>query len=154
VPANLREQILHDFAALRVPLTGEAFDEVLQTAEQRSLSHLEFLHRLIGTQARQRRERSIENRIRDACEFGFDRLERALSPQAASLLYKIVDARSGRCSTALGTNIEVKRWGEYLEDPPLVMALLDRVAYRAIPLTIEGKSYRAHRQRSSLGQSG
>ena len=28
-------------------------------------------------------------------EFGFDRIERAESPQAASLLYKVIDARSG-----------------------------------------------------------
>jgi DNA replication protein DnaC len=78
-------------------------------------------------------------------EFGFDRLERTEAPQAASLLYKVVDARNEQRSTALVTNIEFKAWGEYLGDPPLAMALLDRIVDGAIILRIAGKSYRAHR---------
>ena len=78
-------------------------------------------------------------------EFGFDRLERLESPQAASLLYKVIDARSQQRATALVTNIDFGDWGEYLGDPPLAMALLDRVVHGAIILKITGKSYRAHR---------
>jgi len=250
---NLREQILSDFAALKVPLRGETFDAALARAERESLSHLQFLHLVIAEQAAQRRERSIANRIREArfrepktlasfdwqfnakvinrvqieelatgefirrrdnlvlagqsgvgkshiiesvgqqaCalgwrvryttsadllvdlrssladqtlanriryyarfdlliidEFGFDRLERAEAPQAASLLYKVIDARSEQRSTALVTNIDFKAWGEYLGDPPLAMALLDRIVDGAIILRIAGKSYRAHRAQSA-----
>jgi DNA replication protein DnaC len=78
-------------------------------------------------------------------EFGFDRLERSETPQAASLLYKIMDARSQKVSTALVTNIDFEAWGEYLGDPPLAMAFLDRLVDGAIILKIKGKSYRAHR---------
>jgi DNA replication protein DnaC len=78
-------------------------------------------------------------------EFGFDRLERSEAPQAASLLYKIMDARSQKVSTALVTNIDFEAWGEYLGDPPLAMAFLDRLVDGAIILKIQGKSYRAHR---------
>ena len=84
-------------------------------------------------------------------EFGFDRLERAEAPQAASLLYKVVDARSEHRSTALVTNIEFEAWGEYLGDPPLAMALLDRIVDGAIILRIAGKSYRAHRAKPAKG---
>jgi len=77
-------------------------------------------------------------------EFGFDRVERLESPQAASLLYKLINARSGR-STALVTNIDFEAWGEYLGDPPLAMAILDRVVDGAIILKTKGRSYRAHR---------
>jgi DNA replication protein DnaC len=77
-------------------------------------------------------------------EFGFDRVERLESPQAARLLYKLINVRSGR-STALVTNIDFQAWGEYLGDPPLAMAFLDRVVDGAIILKIQGKSYRAHR---------
>ena len=246
---KLREQILSDFADLKVPLRGEAFDAALARAEREGLSHLQFLHLVIAEQAAQRRERSIAHRIREArfrepktlatfdwqfnaqaidrsrieelatgefirrrnnlvlagqsgvgkshiiqsvahsaCvlgwrvryttsadllldlraslgdqtlpnrvryyakfdlliidEFGFDRLERTEAPQAASLLYKVIDARSEQRSTALVTNIDFKAWGEYLGDPPLAMALLDRVVDGAIILRIAGKSYRAHR---------
>ena len=84
-------------------------------------------------------------------EFGFDRIERSACPQAASLWYKIIDARSQKRSTALVTNIDFEAWGEYLGDPPLAMAFLDRVVDGAIILKIKGKSYRAHRagQRTS-----
>jgi DNA replication protein DnaC len=78
-------------------------------------------------------------------EFGFDRIERSETPQAASLLYKIMDARSQKASTALVTNIDFDAWGEYLGDPPLAMAFLDRLVDGAIILKIMGKSYRAHR---------
>jgi DNA replication protein DnaC len=248
-PTNLRERILADFAVLKVPLTAEQFDAILAGAQREGLSHQEFLHRLIGEQAGQRRERSIAYRIREAgfherkplsefdwefnrqaidrvqieelatgafigrrdnlvlvgqsgvgksfliqaiaeaaCvlghsvryttsaelltdltasladqtlpqrvryyarfdllvidEFGFDRIERTASPQAANLLYKVIDARSRQRSTALVTNIDFEAWADYLGDPPLAMAFLDRVVDGAILLKIKGKSYRAHR---------
>lgn len=77
-------------------------------------------------------------------EFGFDKIERTETPQAANLLYKIIDARTQR-STALVTNIDFDAWGEYLGDPPLAMAFLDRIVDGAVILKIKGKSYRAHR---------
>ena len=78
-------------------------------------------------------------------EFGFDRIERSECPQAANLFYKVIDARSGKRSTALATNIDFEAWSEYLGDPPLAMAFLDRIVDGAILLKICGKSYRAHR---------
>lgn len=124
----------------------------------------------MGAQAQPRRERATERRIRDACfrevklleeparlnywtrfewliidEFGFDRLERTLSPQAANLLYKVIDGRSPQRSTGLVTNIDFEAWADYLGDPPLAMAFLDRVVDGAILLKIQGRSYRAHR---------
>jgi DNA replication protein DnaC len=78
-------------------------------------------------------------------EFGFDRIERAESGQAASLLYKVVDSRGPKRSTAMVTNISFEAWADYLGDAPLAMAILDRLVDGAIVLKIEGRSYRAHR---------
>jgi len=245
---NLREQILADFATLRVPMTADQLDAVLKQAQDAGSSHLEFLHRLLADQAGLRRQRRIERLIKEAnfrealplssfdwnfnpliprvqieslaqgdfirrnqnvvfvgqsglgksrliqsiglaacCseqrvhyitsgdllkdltaaladqtihdrvrfyakfrlliidEFGFDRIERADSPQAASLWYKIIDARSLRASTALITNIDFESWAEYLGDAPLAMALLDRVVDGATIVKLKGKSYRVHR---------
>ncbi len=248
-PADLREQLLADFETLRIPLTGAELDAALSRAEQEGLSHLELVRLLIGTQANQRRERRIAQRIREArfrdartladfdwqfnagaidrvqieslatadfirrkqnvvlvgqsgvgkshiiqavgqaacvqgCrvryttsaglledltasladqtlprrlryygkfdllildEFGFDRIERMEARQAASLLYKIIDVRSQQRSTALVTNIDFEGWSEYLGDPPLAMAFLDRIVDGALIVKIKGKSYRAHR---------
>jgi DNA replication protein DnaC len=245
---DLHNRLLADFATLKVPLTATQLDAVLARAEHDGLTHLEFTQFLIAEQARQRRERSIATRIRDAkfrdlhtladfdwefnakainrtqieelatgafigrqdnlvivgqsgvgksriiesvgqaaCvlgyrvryttsaglltdltasladqtltervryyarfdllivdEFAFDKIERSETPQAANLLYKIIDARTRR-STALVTNIDFDAWGKYLDDPPLAMAFLDRVVDGAIIIKINGMSYRAHR---------
>jgi len=78
-------------------------------------------------------------------EFGFDRIERSESSQAASLLYKVIDGRSPKRSTAMATNISFEVWAEYLGDAPLAMAVLDRLVDGGIVLKIEGPSYRASR---------
>lgn len=78
-------------------------------------------------------------------EFGFDYLERQQNPQAASLFYKVVDARAGRASTAVVTNLDFDAWTSYLGDAPLAMALLDRLVDGAIIFKITGRSYRAAR---------
>lgn len=80
-------------------------------------------------------------------EFGFEKLERLEYPEWSSLLYKVIDSRNRRGSTALVTNIEFKHWTDYLGDPPLAMALLDRVVDGAIIHKFKGKSYRPERGR-------
>jgi DNA replication protein DnaC len=75
-------------------------------------------------------------------EFGFDRIERTECAQAAHLLYKIIASRNQKRSTALVTNVDFDKWGEYLVDGPLAMALLDRLVEKAIILKIKGKTYR------------
>lgn len=82
-------------------------------------------------------------------EFGFDKLEREDHRQAPSLLYKVIDSRTRKRSTALVTNIDFEAWGAYLGDPPMAMALLDRVVDGAIIHKFQGKSYRAHRAKRS-----
>lgn len=51
---------------LRVPVTAADLDGALSAGEQESWSHLQFLERLLGQQANQRRQRAIERRIRNA----------------------------------------------------------------------------------------
>jgi DNA replication protein DnaC len=244
---QLRDACLSHCATLGIPLEPAALDEVLSQTEKESLSHLQFLDLLLGTQAAARRERSVARRIREArfaesktlegfdwqfnpkafdrvqieelatgdfirrrtnlvlvgwsgvgkshivqalgqkaCihgyrvlyrtsaallsdltasladktlparlrryaspdfliidEFGFDRIERTECPQAAHLLYKIIASRNQKRSTALVTNVDFDKWGDYLSDGPLAMAFLDRLVEGAIILKVKGKSYRA-----------
>ncbi len=62
----LRDQILADFATLRIPVTADQLDAALKHAQDTGLSHLDFLHRLLADQAGLRRERSLQRRIKDA----------------------------------------------------------------------------------------
>jgi DNA replication protein DnaC len=236
-------------AVLRIPLSEEQFDTLMTRAEKEQTSHLEFLARFLSAPAHQRRERSIERRIKEAgfptaatlesfdwefnrktiprvpfeqlatgdflerqenvafvgtsgtgkshliqgvgracCalgyrvryttsaalledlsaaagdntlpqriryygrfdfliidELGFEKLELRHYPEAPSLLYKIIDHRSPKKSTALVTNIDFKEWADYLRDPALTMALCDRIVDGAIIQKFEGKSYRVYR---------
>jgi hypothetical protein len=78
----------------------------------------------------------------------------------------VIDARHRQRSTALVTNIDFEAWSDYLGDPPLAMAFLDRVVDGALLMKIppEAKSHRASRARrievpvsaeeSSAGPSG
>lgn len=85
-------------------------------------------------------------------EFGFDKLERHECSNAVDLLYKVVNGRSGK-STALITNVDFDDWAEYLGDPPLAMAFLDRIVDGAIVFKLKGKSYRANRTKHSDAQT-
>ena len=63
-------------------------------------------------------------------------------PTAAHTLFNLIDRRHGNASTAFTSNIKLSAWGRYLGDPTLAVAILDRVAMRAIRLDIDGPSYR------------
>lgn len=86
-------------------------------------------------------------------EFGFDRLEREAQSQASTFYYRLLDARNGRRSTALATNIDFSTWADYLGDPPLAAAFLDRLVDGAVILKLTGRSYRAHRARRASDSS-
>jgi DNA replication protein DnaC len=68
-------------------------------------------------------------------------------PQAAHLLYKVIASRHQKRSTILITNVDFDAWAAYLGDPPLAMAMLDRLVDGAIVIKIKGPSYRASRSR-------
>ena len=86
-------------------------------------------------------------------EFGFDKIERAECPEAAHLLYKIIAARNQKRSTALVTNVDFDKWGDYLSDGLLAMAFLDRLVEGAIILKIKGRSYRAEKTKAPENHS-
>jgi DNA replication protein DnaC len=247
----LHENVAQSLRTLGVALAPEALDAALSAAEKESLSHLEFLHRLLAGPAELKLQRALERRIyaarfrerttlsgfdwefnakgldrrsveqlatcdfvrrhenailvgqsglgksrilqavgHAACvqgyrvryatsarllqeftaaladgtfnqvlaeyarldlllidEFGFDRLEREAQAQASTFYYRLLDARTGRRSTVLATNIDFAAWADYLGDPPLATAFLDRLVDGAVILKLTGRSYRAHRAR-------
>lgn len=79
-------------------------------------------------------------------EIGFDRLEQE-SSRNASLFFKVIDARYCKSSTIMTTNIDFKELGDYLGDPVITTAMVDRMVHHAIIIHIDGPSYRMHESR-------
>ena len=74
-------------------------------------------------------------------EVGFDRLEQE-SAKNASLFFKVIDARYCKNSTLLSTNIDFKALGDYLGDPVITTAIVDRMVHHSIIINIKGPSWR------------
>ncbi len=76
-------------------------------------------------------------------ELGFDRLEQEDRSNAA-LFLKVIDGRYGKKPTLLTTNIDFKQLGDYLADPVITTAAVDRLVHHSIIMSITGPSWRMH----------
>ena len=74
-------------------------------------------------------------------EAGFDRLEQE-SARNASLFFKVIDQRYCKGSTLLTTNIDFKALGDYLGDPVITTAIVDRMVHHSIIFNSQGPSWR------------
>lgn len=74
-------------------------------------------------------------------DLGYDTIEQEHA-RDAQLLYKVLEARHGKRSTIVTSNLPAEKWAEYLGNQYLTVALLDRLLYRATAIVIEGPSYR------------
>jgi len=76
-------------------------------------------------------------------EVGFDRLEQE-SSKNASLFFKAIDGRYSNGSTIITSNIDFKDLGDYLGDPVVTTAIVDRMIHHSIIISITGPSWRMH----------
>lgn len=74
-------------------------------------------------------------------DLGYDPLEQEHAREA-QLLHKVLEARHGRASTIVTSNLDVEAWADYLGHPQLTVALLDKLLFRAVAIKIDGPSYR------------
>lgn len=79
-------------------------------------------------------------------EVGFDRIEQE-STRNAAFFFKVIDARYCRGSTIVTCNIDFKELGDYLGDPLITTALVDRMVHHSVIIHIDGPSYRMHESR-------
>jgi DNA replication protein DnaC len=86
-------------------------------------------------------------------ELGFDRLEQH-DARNASLFFKVIDGRYCKGSTLMTTNIDFRQLGEYLDDPVVTTAIVDRMIHHSIIINIEGPSWRMHESKKLNVQTG
>jgi DNA replication protein DnaC len=64
-------------------------------------------------------------------------------PEYAGLLFEVIDARHGKKSTLLSSNLSVNAWGKALGNSTVTPSLVDQLMERAHVINIKrGKSYR------------
>jgi DNA replication protein DnaC len=85
-------------------------------------------------------------------EVGFDRLEQQDAKQAA-LFFKVIDGRYCKGSTLLTTNIDFRELGDYLGDPVITTALVERMVHHSVILNIQGPSWRLHESKKLNAQA-
>jgi DNA replication protein DnaC len=65
-----------------------------------------------------------------------------LTPEVRNDLLEILDDRTNARSTLITSQLPVKHWHEYIGEPTLADAILDRVVHNAHKLTLKGESMR------------
>lgn len=76
-------------------------------------------------------------------EVGFDHLEQN-DARNANLFHKIIDGRYCKNSTIITANVGFKELGDYLGDPVITTATVDRMIHHSIIINIDGPSWRLH----------
>lgn len=86
-------------------------------------------------------------------DLGYDPIEQERA-RDAQLLYKVIEARHGKTSTIITSNLPPEAWADYLGDHYLTVALLDRLLFHATAITIDGPSWRLdqHKKRQKAKQ--
>jgi DNA replication protein DnaC len=86
-------------------------------------------------------------------ELGFDRLEQQ-DARNASLFFKVIDGRYCKGSTLITTNIDFRELGDYLGDPVVTTAIVDRMVHHSILINIQGPSWRMHESKKLNAATG
>jgi DNA replication protein DnaC len=66
----------------------------------------------------------------------------SIEAQAAADLMDVIDDRTGRSSTIVGSQLPVAEWHRLIADPSVADALLDRLVHRAVRIELKGGSMR------------
>jgi DNA replication protein DnaC len=78
-----------------------------------------------------------------------------LADQSKRDLLEILDDRYEKSATIITSQLEVKQWHAYLDDPTLADAILDRVVHNAYQLDLSGESIRKLKSlRAKNGKNG
>ena len=103
----------------------------------------ELLASLADNTLEQKLKRFLSPEILLIDEVGFDRLEQH-DARNACLFHKVIDGRYCKGSTIITTNIDFKELGDYLGDPVITAATVDRMVHHSVIITIQGPSWRLH----------
>lgn len=67
-----------------------------------------------------------------------------------NLFFQLISDLQEQCSVLITTNKGFEEWSEFLNDPALATAILDRLSFRCDRIQMSGKSYRLENRKSFL----
>lgn len=136
----------HLAQALAHEAARQGFD-ILMTSAHRMLSHIQA-GRADGSDGR-RLASYLKPQLLVIDDFGL----KPLPPSGPADLYDVINERYERGSILVTSNRAPAEWLELFGDPLLASAGLDRLADRAIVLTITGASYRLSRKEGTASST-
>lgn len=116
-----------------------------------SYATMSTLIQCLRTEAIDRRSRSKMNRIRKSNilvidEVGYLPIEK----MDGNLFFQLISELQEQTSIIITTNKGFEDWAEFLNDPALATAILDRLTFRCDKILMNGKSYRLEHHKSFL----
>ncbi len=69
------------------------------------------------------------------------------SDEARRDLLEVLEDRSGKRSTLITSQLPIEKWHEYLADPTLADAILDRIVHDAYKINLKGESMRKRKSK-------
>ena len=118
-----------------------------------SYSTMQSLVQCLRTEEIDRRSRAKMNRIRKSNLLVIDEVGYLpIGSTEGNLFFQLISELQEQTSIIITTNKGFEEWTEFLGDPALAIAILDRLSYRCDRIKISGKSYRLENRKSFLNE--
>ena len=118
-----------------------------------SYTTMQSLVQSIRTEEIDRRSRAKMNRIRKSNLLVIDEVGYLpVSTTEGNLFFQLISELQEQTAIIITTNKGFEEWAEFLNDPALATAILDRLSYRCDRIKMSGKSYRLENRKSFLGK--
>lgn len=107
-----------------------------------SYTTMQSLVQCLRTEEIDRRSRAKMNRIRKSSLLIIDEVGYLpINPTEGNLFFQLISELQEQTSIIITTNKGFEEWTEFLGDPALATAILDRLSFRCDRIRISGKSY-------------
>ncbi len=120
-----------------------------------SYTTMQSLVQCIRTEEIDRRSRAKMNRVRKSNLLVIDEVGYLpINATEGNLFFQLISELQEQTSVLITTNKGFEEWAEFLNDPALATAILDRLSYRCDRIKMSGKSYRLENHKSFLEEEG
>ncbi len=116
-----------------------------------SYTTMQSLMQCLRTEEIDRRSRVKINRIKKSHLLVIDEVGYLpITAAEGNLFFQLISELQEQTSIIITTNKGFEEWAEFLDDPALATAILDRLSYQCDRIKMSGKSYRLENRKSFL----